>query len=227
MWRYMDLTRFMALLDSSSLFFCRADYFDDPFEGSLAAANVVKRDELGASAADGPGVEARYRKMREWTAINCWSCIAYESAAMWSLYCPSGAGLAVRTTFRRLCSAFKDSAPWNVVIGEVNYLDYEHAIIPDQHHLAPFLHKRQSFEHEHEVRAIVQRHLDHTRPDRPSPFERSHGINVKVRLDELIEGIYISPTAPTWYSDLVRSIAKRYKLNAGVEQSRLAGDPIY
>ncbi len=32
-WRYMDFTKFVNLLDTKSLFFVRSDKFDDPFEG--------------------------------------------------------------------------------------------------------------------------------------------------------------------------------------------------
>lgn len=33
-WRYMDFTKFVDLLDTKTLFFTRADRFDDQFEGS-------------------------------------------------------------------------------------------------------------------------------------------------------------------------------------------------
>ena len=32
-WRYMDFTKFVLLIDSRRLYFTRADKFDDPFEG--------------------------------------------------------------------------------------------------------------------------------------------------------------------------------------------------
>jgi hypothetical protein len=228
LWRYMDLTRFIALLETSSLFFCRADLFQDAFEGSLAQANIARREELGPSDPhDEAHIEAPYRKIREWTAINCWSGIDHESAAMWSLYCPEGPGIAVRTTFGALCDAFKACEHWKIFISKVTYLDYEQAIIPDQHLLAPFLHKRRSFEHEHEVRAVIQRMLDPTMTDRPSPFEKIGGVHAKISLDALVQKIFVSPTAPTWYFDLVRKIVGRYAIPADVYQSSLAGDPIY
>jgi hypothetical protein len=33
-WRYMDFTKFVSLIDSRCLFFTRADKFNDSFEGS-------------------------------------------------------------------------------------------------------------------------------------------------------------------------------------------------
>ena len=41
LWRYMDFTKFVSLIATKKLFFCRSDRFDDPFEGSYSKANVV------------------------------------------------------------------------------------------------------------------------------------------------------------------------------------------
>ena len=39
-WRYMDFTKFVSLLDKKKLFLCRADKLEDSFEGSLPLDNV-------------------------------------------------------------------------------------------------------------------------------------------------------------------------------------------
>lgn len=36
LWKYMSLSKFLYLLNTHSLYFCRLDCFDDPFEGSLS-----------------------------------------------------------------------------------------------------------------------------------------------------------------------------------------------
>jgi hypothetical protein len=105
-------------------------------------------------------------------------------------------------------------------------MNYENEAIPDTHLLAPFLHKRQSFEHEKEVRALIQRMPDPTRSETPSPFPEG-GTNVPVVLDKLVQAIFVSPTAPGWYAELVRQVAKRYRVAAAVKQSSLVGDPIF
>ena len=38
LWRYMDLAKFLSLLDESSLYFTRIDHFNDPYEGALGVA---------------------------------------------------------------------------------------------------------------------------------------------------------------------------------------------
>jgi hypothetical protein len=41
-WRYMDFTKFVSLLDRSALFFARADKFKDQFEGSWTKKNFER-----------------------------------------------------------------------------------------------------------------------------------------------------------------------------------------
>lgn len=45
-WRYIDFTKFVSLLDKSALFFTRADRLGDPFEGSYSRANIKLRPEV-------------------------------------------------------------------------------------------------------------------------------------------------------------------------------------
>jgi len=40
-WRYLDFTKFLSLIDSSCLYFTRVDRFDDPFEGSRPKAIII------------------------------------------------------------------------------------------------------------------------------------------------------------------------------------------
>lgn len=44
-WRYLDFTKFISLLETNSLYFARADQFNDPFEGSYTKADVQNRNE--------------------------------------------------------------------------------------------------------------------------------------------------------------------------------------
>lgn len=126
LWRYMDFTKFVSLISSGSLFFCRADLFKDPFEGSYSKANVALRpqvykgmpeEQLGKMMAQ----MARFAKwVREWTYINCWHTNEYESAAMWDLYAKTNEAVAIETSYGKL----KNVLPENVFLGCVKYIDY-------------------------------------------------------------------------------------------------------
>ena len=53
LWRYMDFTKFVSLLDKQALFFASITSLEDPFEGSLPVANMNVRKDLGLRAASG------------------------------------------------------------------------------------------------------------------------------------------------------------------------------
>ena len=48
LWRYMDFTKFISLLDTSSLFFARADKLGDLFEGTYSRVNMALQPILYA-----------------------------------------------------------------------------------------------------------------------------------------------------------------------------------
>ena len=53
------------------------------------------------------------------------------------------------------------------------------------------------------------------------------GISVPVDLQKLIQNIYVAPTSPKWFVELVKSITRKYGLNKPVLQSALDSKPVY
>ena len=45
-WRYMDFTKFVSLLEKQALFFCRTDKLGDLFEGSYTKVNIERRSAI-------------------------------------------------------------------------------------------------------------------------------------------------------------------------------------
>ena len=125
LWRYMDFTKFVSLLDAQSLFFSRADRLGDPFEGSYSKANIALRPALYQGTILQFAWETLapfYQAMRQFTLINCWHEANHESAAMWRLYSRDNDGIAIRTTFNALTQSFTCND--TIFIGKVNYIDY-------------------------------------------------------------------------------------------------------
>jgi hypothetical protein len=56
--------------------------------------------------------------------------------------------------------------------------------------------------------------------------EPACGIEVPVNLNELVETVFVAPTAPAWFATLVKAVAKRYGLNAEVRHSDLYTAPL-
>ena len=106
-WRYMDFTRLVSLLDTSQLFFARADTLNDPFEGSTTQFNVRMRPQVyGEDYAHFPDVAPLREAERLSTFISCWNLSEQESAALWGLYVPPNGGVALRSSYQKLTECF-------------------------------------------------------------------------------------------------------------------------
>ena len=145
LWRYMDLAKFLSLLDESSLYFTRIDHFNDPYEGALGVAtnedawikmemqrrapfvNLKEfKDDENDFEKEKKEFDEYRRKIRTWRLnnyISCWHQSESESEAMWQLYSrDTQQGIAIQTTFERLYQALPVTA--NCEFGMVNYIDY-------------------------------------------------------------------------------------------------------
>jgi hypothetical protein len=225
LWRYMDFTKFVALISSQKLFFSRSDRFHDPFEGSYSKVNQALRLRVYKDMSEEQRVAmlsqvADFSKwVRQWTYISSWHANQYESAAMWTLYAKTNEAVAIETEYKSLASVL----PRDVYLGMINYIDYQAEWLPEGNSFYPFMHKRKSFEHEKEVRAIIQ---DIASPVGDRENSKS-GQLVAVDLESLIKRIHISPTAPTWFFDLVSEVVKKYEFDFPVVKSSLDSEPVY
>ncbi|HUU16888.1 MAG TPA: DUF2971 domain-containing protein [Sedimentisphaerales bacterium] len=232
-WRYLDFTKFVSLIDKKALFFSIADSLGDPFEGSYSKANIKLRPTVYKCIPKNSldkiqkQTEVLSKEIRKFTVINCWHMNEYESAAMWKLYLKSNEGVAIQFTFTRLTESLNNYEENDVFVGKVNYINYETEWLPEGNSFYPFLHKRKSFEHERELRAIIQKvPVRHGRVDWSQEIF-GIGTYVDVDLNILIEKVLLSPTSPAWFSQLVKSVVKKYNVKKEVIQSSLDDQPVY
>lgn len=247
-WRYMDSSKFMRLIDKHALFFIRVDQLDDKFEGSYSKYMFDPAFEENATPEQKKQLEnqrthyiAYNKTLRKMTFVNCWHMNEFESAAMWKLYLKSTDGVAIQSTYRRLADCFNGYDETSVFIGTVSYKDYQKEAVPLStpenpyiNMFYPFLHKRKSFAYEQELRAVITYNpsiIGKTYEDIPSPKVKAEystfGLNVPIDLDVLVEQVFVSPTAEKWFEDLVKSAMDKFGLNKKVVKSSLADDPLY
>ena len=221
----MSVNGYLALLCDQRLFMCRLDKFDDRWEGvwpEPIAEQIRSSSDMGEPAL----LLQDHSKVTFF--VSCWHSGAHESAALWDLY--SGqAGLAIRTTCRKLKSAVHSDQPF--YIGHVSYYDYaqEDSIIPHNSFL-PVFSKRKSFEHEREVRALVW-DLSFIETDVQKDVDWSkapQSVSLAVDLETLIDCIHLSPAASTWLLPSIREVASRFGLpDVAVEKSTLYDEHVY
>ncbi len=92
--------------------------------------------------------------------------------------------------------------------------------------LSPFVHKRKSFEHEQEARALVSKWSQFEKGPN-FDIETIDGIPIKVDIEKLVENIYLAPNTSDWFSALVKEIVKRYDYTFNVVHSKLDERPFF
>lgn len=235
-WRYIDFTKFVSVLENDGLFFCRADKLGDPFEGSYARANERLREIMYEE--DSKRLNIPLERMleafsafgdvmkwhRQWMMISCWHMNELESAAMWNLYTKTNESVCIQSTYKLLESCLPEES----YIGKVQYIDYNEEWMPERNLFTPFMHKRKSFEHEREVRAIIDKS-----PKKPLAMQDktlvppNAGIWVTVDSHKLIERIYLAPLSPDWFQDLIKQVTRRYGFSVEVIKSSLDEEPFF
>jgi len=242
-WRYMDFSKFVSMLDTNSLYFSRCDLLGDCFEGSYPKHTLVNRDNIMNDIVEEfnakglhvtfPAAEKKFGYLesisymfewqRKWTYINCWHISEYESAALWKLYARSNDAIAVQTKV----GALKSNVPSTTEIVEVKYIDYSSTVVPGFQYFRPDHYKRISFSHERELRAII----------REFPVKENYvdvgkdndvtGKYIRVRLNDLIGKVYVAPMAPDWFRNLVENVMVKYDLRKELVKSSLDEAPLF
>lgn len=239
LWRYMDFAKYVSMLSSGGLYFSRADCFEDLFEGAKGLReNKEKWDDhylaFFRSAIKNPPegfkcqstddeVEQQAKKLlhdmevggenhKKTTFVSCWHENEHESEAMWRLYSSYLANaIAVRTSYNNLYIALGRDP--SIKIGRVTYIDFKRSYAGVNE---AFWKKRQSFEHEKEVRALM---TDYNCCEL--------GKIVPCNLSTLIEEIYVSPQAPKWLASLVNEVNQKYGIKVKVSCSELNKEPFF
>ena len=145
-----------------------------------------------------------------------------ESAAMWRLYSATNQAIAIKSTYEVLC----DVLPEKVYVGVVKYIDYATEWLPDGNTFWPYVHKRRSFQHEQELRAVIQNPTRYGKLVLSGPPNQT-GELVPVALESLLKEVIVAPTASEWFRDLVKAITIRYGIEVMVNQSVLDDAPVF
>ena len=218
-WRYMSFEKFASILATESLFFSRADKYDDKFEGYIP--ELIMRYYTSAGIRIHP-------ELRQYIMCNCWHHSSEESMAMWDKYHLRNNGIAIKTTMGNLKSSLPN-AP-NIFIGKVGYevesIENQNQIemLQDKENLLyyPYFYKRKPFEYEQEVRAIID--IASIPRDNPYEFGKHLEIHVQTLIGEDNE-VIVSPHADEWIAGTLELIVKRCGFRFPVNRSKLLDPP--
>ena len=216
-WRYMNFEKFANILATGSLFFSRADKYDDKFEGYIPELIMQYYTSAGIRIVP---------ELRQYIMCNCWHHSDEESMAMWDKYHLRNNGIAIKTTMVNLKDSLPDEP--NIFIGKVDYESIENQnqieMPEDTENLLyyPYFYKRKPFEYEQEVRAIIDIAL--IPRDDPYEFGTPLKINVETLIGENSE-VIVSPHADEWIAETLEKIVKQCGFQFPVNQSKLLDPP--
>ena len=218
LWRYMNFEKFANILTKKSLFFSRADKYDDKFEGYIPESIIVFYKSAG--------IRIDPNSFRPYVMCNCWHHGDEESMGMWDKYHLRNSGIAIKTTIGNL----QDSLPEkpNIFIGQIEYIESHNQIeMPENPSIeslvySPYFYKRTPFEYEQEVRAIID--VESFLHNDPYEFGKPHKINVKTLIGKQSE-VIVSPYADRWVTGTLELIVERCGFQFPVNRSKLLDPP--
>jgi hypothetical protein len=244
----MDRDKFESFLKNSALFFCRADKFIDPFEGSLPKReadfrikDAKKIEAFFGRPFDQKLEEKNIRELAAWhkeakkaTIVNCWHINNNESDAMWRLYLKDNEGVAVQTTSEKIKLSI-ESCTEEIEYSRVQYLDYDtdiwhHPIdYPHTHYnlITPLIHKRLEFKHENEFRLYQRIDEAEGLEDFWNTQEFSIGKMIQVDIEILVDKIIFPPTSDEASQNKIMNLCKMYGYQFNYYKSALNQEPIY
>src|ERR1035438_8989321 len=106
-WRYMDLPKFIYLLESKKLYLPSAERLEDKHEGSAFLFQKEKEQKLCAERGLReviPIISEMRQEQLKCTFISCWHKNNSDSHAMWRIYCGPERGVAIVTSYLKLRS---------------------------------------------------------------------------------------------------------------------------
>jgi hypothetical protein len=235
-WRYMDFTKFVSLLDKKSLFLCRADRLES-FEGSLPVITVdnSKAKFYKEKILEGSWGYAKMQQqlkekseeselLKQFAYISSWYMNENESAAMWKLYAQTNEAVAIKSTVKCLRGSLPKYK--EIYIGKVKYINYKGEHLEENSLIDRFFYKRKSFAYEEEVRVFIF-NLNEKWGTEFQAVEVDGGVYLKTEINSLINEIYIAPNSPSWFHELVENVAQLYGISKPVVRTSLDDKVLY
>ncbi len=212
-WRYMDLWKFLDIVDNKKLYLARADTFEDTFEGRVANRRVCDLDDNHPLKNIDDYSEFALKKQ---TYISCWTCNEDEDYALWKIYSNYKLAVAIKTTVGKLVDSILDEKSIQR-IGCVKYINHNSGYIFRGNTYQLFFEKRKYFSFEHEIRVLTELMFENYDELLKLPL----GTSINIKPEILINEIYLAPLADLSFKKLIDLKLKELNLKIPVKFSEI------
>jgi hypothetical protein len=219
LWRYMDLAKFVSMLEKKAIWLARADTFGDKHEGRfpdemleyINKAYETFDDNDNSPIKDASDFQDYLVKN---TFISCWHQNLEENMVMWEIYGKDKNAVAIQTTVAGVTENTNSSnlSGHSLIMKNVEYKN-TNEITGVLLYEDCFFRKRRHFSFEKEVRISLDTYSRRS-PKKHTPY----GYELPVFLNGMIQKVIIHPDSPKWFQEVINSIIKKYDLHVSVER---------
>ena len=238
-WRYLDFSKFISLLEEQIIHFTRLDNFYDRYEGLYPPSDYEKfNNKQPFSTLDKKLVtQLTDISVRLGNYASCWHINDDENYGMWKSYVETNQGVAIQSTVGNLMDSLNE-CELPIAFGNVEYVDINtldiieyykrnisngYSIMP-----VPSFFKRKSFSFEKEFRAVIFFEFGISSPESVTQEwieeikkNQKKYYQVPVDLNKLINKLIIHPDSPQWFDTLVQKVIDRYMVKFHAYKSEI------
>lgn len=213
-YRYIDLQTLMFMLESDTTNFRKVSSWEDTWENPYKHVITYGKNNKN-------GTKNQFTNMRfEEIYGQCWTS-NNDSDAMWRIYSPNKDGIMISSTIEKLGLVeeiiYGIIKPITYTKRDIKKIMLEEILRSESPYIRSVFLKRDSFEHEKEIRFVAER------INIKANFEKlsNNFISLKIRTKELIDKITIDPRATDWYVETIKKYCDRIGFNKDVVKSEL------
>lgn len=210
-WRYMDLWKFLDIVDNKKLYLARSDTFEDKFEGRIANRKVRALDDNHPEKKIDDYAEFALKRQ---TYLSCWTYNEIEDYALWKIYSDYKSAVAIKTTVGKLIDSISEEKSIQR-IGIVKYFNPSNDYTFKGNTYQLFFEKRIYFLFEQEIRILTELTFENDKELLKLPL----GYSIDIKPEVLINEIYLAPLADVNFKNLIELKLKELNLKIPVQFS--------
>jgi hypothetical protein len=219
LWRYMDIAKFISMLEQNAIWLARADTLGDKHEGRFPDEmheyiNKAYQDFDDSNNSPVKDANDFQDYLIKNTFISCWHHNLEENMVMWEIYGKNKNAVAIQSTVEGIASNVDPSAlsGHSLIFKDIIYKNADE-ISGVLLYEDCFFRKRRHFRFEKEVRISLDTY-SRINPTKDTP----HGQKLPAFLSGMIDKVIVHPDSSGWFFDAVSSVTERYKLQVPVER---------
>ena len=210
-WRYLDLWKFLDIIDNRKLYMSRADTFEDKFEGRIPLSKEIKlKDDHPLKNIDSFSESS----LKKSSYITCWCSEQNETYPMWKIYSDYRQGLAIKSTVGDLIDSISKNEK-KQYIRKIKYVNPKENYFFKGNTYQLFFEKLDYFVFENEIRIITS--LPYK--DNRALLELPQGTKIDTDPEIIINEIYLAPLADKNFKELIELKLREINLDIEVKYS--------